>query len=95
MKLKLQLVSLLVAAAFAIAAVGCGTTVCESACEKQKSCVQNLDCAASGPACEFTKQMLGQLDCSAAGDACSGQTEAAFKELDSCELDPATCECKK
>ena len=86
------------AALFAAALVtGCGQNVCEEACEKQKGCLEKIDCSAldgaEQAACEMAKQMLEQADCSAAADGCTGDAEQAAKALISCELDPRTCSC--
>lgn len=73
---------------------GCGTTSpCMDAHERLQHCIDSLHCGSMPvAACQDLQQSLGR-SAKLAGE-CSGATLQYANELDSCELDPATCECK-
>lgn len=79
---------------------GCGdTSVCEEACEKQKSCARALDCTTTDPlgagSCQQQKDQLLAADCSKLSieGACEGDIKALYESIDQCTLNPTTCTC--
>lgn len=88
------IVALILSLSVAVSVAGCGGNACQQACDKQKDCAKNIDCAGDF-ACEMMKNAMASIDCSAgnSGD-CSGQAKEAADKINSCTLDPKTCTCK-
>jgi hypothetical protein len=88
---------LLLALLIACLLPGCSGSVCQDACEKQKRCAQDLNCAQlpdnEKPACQSAKNLFANEDCSEI-KTCAGVDKERAQELNGCELSKFCGDCK-
>jgi len=94
-----KIIVLLFVTALFIGGAACGgSDACEEASDKQKSCINKLECKSPDPLqqsqCEQQKKALLQAaDLPAV--ACTGDLKARAEQILACDLDPKTCVCPR
>lgn len=93
LKAYLRPLSLILIALFM---ASCGSDICEQAYDKQKQCIDSLNCNLAGPmerpTCERTKASFQEVE-KVPQELCSGELEAAAEMIVNCPLNPTTCSC--